>query len=195
MGFKQASKCYHLAYGLFLLHGKKMASRAGEVVSFEDLFNDAKNKAAVEIKKRNSKAKNIEAIAGKIAIAALKYSMLKQSADMTIDFDFERSLAFEGDTGPYLQYALVRAKKIIAKARGVKGKINYSLLKSNQEADLAKAIAKFPEVVAKAAEQYTPNTVANYAFDLANAFVSALNDWVKEISECFNFKDLYTTND
>ena len=172
MGFKQASKCYHLPYGFILMHGKKMASRAGDIVSFDDLFSEAKEKAAEEIEKRKSAGSKIKVgeIAGKIALAALKYGMLKQSADKSIDFDFEHSLAFEGDTGPYLQYALVRAKKIISKARGVKGRVSYELLKSKQEADLAKMIAKFPEIVAKAAEQYTPNTVANYAFDLATAF-------------------------
>lgn len=170
MGFKQALNCHHLPYGLILMHGKKMASRAGDIVSFEDLFNQAKEKASEEIKKRNPKIKNVDIIAGKIALAALKYGMLKQSAEKTIDFDFERSLAFEGDTGPYLQYALVRAKKIISKAGRSTGKVNYELLNAPQEADLAKMIAKFPEAVSKAAEQYAPNIVANYAYDLANAF-------------------------
>jgi arginyl-tRNA synthetase len=170
MGFKQASKCYHLPYSFILMHGKKMASRAGEIVSFEDLFNEAKEKALEEIKKRNPKNKEVDVIARKIALAALKYGMLKQSAEKTIDFDFEHSLTFEGDTGPYLQYALVRAKKIISKAGKSSAKVNYALLKTQQETDLAKAIAKFPELVAKAAEQYTPNVIANYAYELTQVF-------------------------
>jgi arginyl-tRNA synthetase len=173
MGFKQAKNCYHLAYGLILLHGKKMASRAGEIVSFEDLFKQAKTNALEEVWSRNQNIHEAtaEKIAEKIALAALKYSMLKQSADKTIDFDFERALAFEGDTGPYLQYSLVRAKKILQKVK-LKPKldVDFTLLKTEEEANLAKQISNFKEIVAKAAEQYSPNLIANYAYDLTQVF-------------------------
>ncbi len=173
MGFNQAKKCYHLAYGLVLLHGKKMASRAGEIVSFEDLFKQAKENALEEVWSRNQKMHDAtaERIAEKIALAALKYSMLKQSPEKTIDFDFERALAFEGDTGPYLQYSLVRAKKILQKVK-VKPRLDvaFDLLKTAEEADLLKEIANFKEIVAKAAEQYAPNIIANYAYDLTQVF-------------------------
>jgi arginyl-tRNA synthetase len=173
MGFKQASKCHHLAYSLVLLHGKKMASRAGEIVSFEDLFKQAKANALEEVWSRNQNIHEAtaEKIAEKIALAALKYSMLKQSADKTIDFDFERALAFEGDTGPYLQYSLVRAKKILQKVK-LRPKLNvdFTLLKTEEEANLTKQISNFKEIVAKAAEQYSPNMIANYAYELTQVF-------------------------
>jgi arginyl-tRNA synthetase len=173
MGFKQASKCHHLAYSLVLLHGKKMASRAGEIVSFEDLFKQAKTNALEEVWSRNQNIHEAtaEKIAEKIALAALKYSMLKQSADKTIDFDFERALAFEGDTGPYLQYSLVRANKILEKVKiRPKLKVDFTLLKTEEEANLTKQISSFKEIVAKAAEQYSPNMIANYAYELTQVF-------------------------
>jgi arginyl-tRNA synthetase len=173
MGFKQAKKCHHLAYGLVLLHGKKMASRAGEIVSFEDLFKQAKENALEEVWSRNQKMHDAtaERIAEKIALAALKYSMLKQSSEKTIDFDFERALAFEGDTGPYLQYSLVRAKKILEKVKlRPKLDVDFTLLKTEEEANLTKQISNFKEIVAKAAEQYSPNIIANYAYELTQVF-------------------------
>jgi arginyl-tRNA synthetase len=173
IGFKQAKKCHHLAYGLVLLHGKKMASRAGEIVSFEDLFKQAKENALEEVWSRNQNIHEAtaEKIAEKIALAALKYSMLKQSAEKTIDFDFERALAFEGDTGPYLQYSLVRAKKILQKVKAKpKLDVDFDLLKTAEEANLLKEIANFKEIVAKAAEQYAPNVIANYAYELTQVF-------------------------
>jgi arginyl-tRNA synthetase len=173
MGFKQIKKCHHLAYGFILLHGKKMASRAGEIVSFEDLFEQTKENALEEVWSRNQKIHEAtaERIAGKIALAALKYSMLKQSSEKTIDFDFERALAFEGDTGPYLQYSLVRAKKILEKVKlRPKLDVNFDLLKTDEEINLIKKISNFKEVVAKAAEQYAPNIIANYAYELTQVF-------------------------
>jgi arginyl-tRNA synthetase len=173
MGFKQASKCYHLAHGLVLLHGKKMASRAGDLVSFEDLFKQARENALEEVWSRNQKMHEAtaERIAEKIALAALKYSMLKQSSEKTIDFDFERALAFEGDTGPYLQYSLVRAKKILQKVKArPRLDVDFTLLKTEEESNLAKQISNFKEIVAKAAEQYAPNIIANYAYELTQVF-------------------------
>ena len=173
MGFKQAAKCYHLAYGLVLLHGKKMASRAGEIIMFEDLFKQAKNNALEEVWSRNQNIHEAtaEKIAEKIALAALKYGVLKQSADKTIDFDFERALAFEGDTGPYLQYSLVRAKKILQKVKAKPSlKVSFDVLKTNEELALTKQISNFKEIVAKAVEQYAPNMIANYAYELTQVF-------------------------
>ncbi len=170
MGFKQAKNCHHIPYGLILLQGKKMASRAGEVVSFSDLFESAKKKAEQEIVKRNPTTKSeIKSVADKIALAALKYEMLKHSSEKTINFDWDEALNFEGNTGPYLQYALVRANRILDKV-GKFGKLNTKLLLKDEEKKLIRELAKFPDVVEKAARQYQPHIVADYAFELANTF-------------------------
>jgi len=170
MGFKQASKCYHLAYELVMLATGKMSSRSGEVVLYSDLFEKAKDKALQEVKKRNPKLKKAEEIAEKIALAALKYGMLKQAPSKVITFDWERALEFQGDTGPYLQYSLVRANKILEKVGKPNIKIDFNLLKAEQEVNLVKKILAFKEIVAKAAEQYAPYLVASYAFELTQAF-------------------------
>ncbi len=170
MGFKQAKNCYHIPYGLVLLQGKKMASRAGDVISFSELFEKAKKKAKLEVVKRNPTTKSeIKSVIDKIALAALKYEMIKQSPEKTINFDWQRALSFEGDTGPYLQYALVRANRILEKV-GKLGKSNPKLLFKKSEIDLAKTIAKFPDIIERAAKQYQPYLIANYSYELANAF-------------------------
>ncbi len=172
MGFKQASRCKHLPYGLVNVGGKKMSSRAGDVVTYTELFDAAYKEVVDKVKQRNEKLpkRALEETAMRIAIAALKYGMLKQSAEKTIDFDWERALEFEGDTGPYLQYALVRAKKILQKAGKKPNKANFNLLQMPQEAELVKKLSSFPDVVEKAGREYAPNLVANYAFELANTF-------------------------
>jgi arginyl-tRNA synthetase len=171
-GFKQAKNCHHVPYGLVLLHGKKMASRAGEVVAFEQLFETAKKRAVQEILKRNKSLnkKIVDSISEKIALAALKFAMLKQSSDKTIDFDLNSMLSFEGETGPYLLYSLVRARNILKKAR-IKIKKNFApKFEQSYEIDLVKKLCEFREIVSKAAVQYAPHIIANYAYDLAKRF-------------------------
>lgn len=175
MGSPLAKKDYHLSYGLVILPEGKMSSRLGDVITYHELAEKAKAKAYKEVKKRNPKFKDakIKQVADKIAIAALKYGMLKQASAKTITFDWEQALEFQGDTGPYLQYSLVRANKILEKVK-IKptAKIAFDLLKTNEEADLIKKIADFKEIVTKAAEQYSPNIIANYAYDLTQVFNS-----------------------
>ncbi len=174
LGWPIGKISHHLSYGLVMLPEGKMSSRLGEVVIYHDLAEKVKSKALEEVKKRNlnlSAAKQ-KLIADKVAIAALKFGMLKQSPDKTIIFDWERALEFEGDTGPYLQYAFVRARKIMQKAGKMPNKASFSLLQQPAEIALVKNIALFPEVVKKAGREYAPNAVANYAFELANTFSS-----------------------
>jgi len=172
MGFKQAENCYHLAYELVMLATGKMSSRSGEVVLYSDLIDQAKSRALEEVKKRNPKlGKKAELIAEKIALAALKYGMLKQAPNKVITFDWERALEFQGDTGPYLQYSLVRANKILEKVKAKPSlKVDFDLLKTTKEAELIKKIAGFKEIVAKAAEQYAPYLIANYSYELTQVF-------------------------
>ena len=96
--------------------------------------------------------------------------MLKQAPNKVIVFDLEKALEFQGDTGPYLQYALVRAKKILEKVGKPSTKVDFNLLNADEEVALAKKILDFKEIVAKAAEQYAPYLIANYAFELTQAF-------------------------
>jgi len=173
MGFKQARKCYHLAYELVMLATGKMSSRSGNVVLYSDLASKAKAKALEEVWSRNPKMqkKKAEHIAMKIALAALKYGMLKQAPNKVIIFDWQRAVEFQGDTGPYLQYSLVRANNILKKAR-VKPSISvdFSLLKTSEEADLIKKLSSFKSVVEKSAEQYATHIIASYAYELTQVF-------------------------
>lgn len=171
MGFKQAPKCYHLAYEFVNLESGTMSSRSGEVVLYTELFDKLKSKALQEVQSRNSKiGKKADVIAEKIALSALKYGMLKQAPNRVITFDWERATEFQGDTGPYLQYSLVRANKILEKVAKPTAGVDFDLLKSEQEIKLVKNIAAFKDIVAKAAEQYAPYLIANHAFELTQAF-------------------------
>ncbi len=167
LGYPFASGCYHLAYGMVNLPEGKMKSREGTVVDADDLMDETHALAGEEFRKRNPTIaeKTLDARAEKIAMAAIKYYMLKFDAMKTITYDPKKSLEFEGDTGPYLLYTYARCRSIINKSRM---KMKISALGSGEER-LIKKLSLFPEAV-HAASDYKPHIMANYAFELAALF-------------------------
>ena len=173
LGFSKVNQLYHLSYELVLDENmKKFSSRLGTAPLYSMLAKKAKEKALKEVKKRNknlSSKKQIE-LANKIAVGAMLYLMLNKSNTKRIAFNLAEALSYEGNTGPYLQYALVRANKILKKAIVKPSLANLDVLTSESEYELIKKISMFPIIIEKAAENYSPHLVANYAYDLAKQF-------------------------
>ncbi|MBI4095228.1 MAG: arginine--tRNA ligase [DPANN group archaeon] len=171
---KEFQNSYHFAYGLVGFGGEsKISSREGAAgLTADKILNTAVDLAKKEVDNRNKELpeKMKQEIAEKIGVCAVRYYLVRFSPEAFIQFDWDKVVNFEGDTGPYLQYALVRAKKIIAKAGRLPNEANFNLLQKAQEFELVKKMSAFSEVVEKAGKEYAPNLVANYAFDLANTF-------------------------
>lgn len=152
-----------------------MSGRKGIYVNADDVL-DALHKTAYEAAKiRNPDADGewLERVAESIAIAAIRYSMIKQDLDKTITFDIKESLNLEGDTGPYLQYAHARACRIMEKSSDQSTAIDRklsSLLNTEYEIALIKEIAKFEIHVEDAAANLSPKSIARYAYSLATQF-------------------------
>ena len=165
-------KCPEVVHYSFVLlqdskSGKnvKMSTRRGELVLLEDFYNETIKRATMEIKKRKTKGDP-----KKVAVGAIKYAMLKNDNDKNIIFSWEHSLNFEGDSGPYLQYSYARASSIIKKAKNKKNN-KYEIPNLNEsEIKLVKLISSFPEIVKKASLNLNPSIIANYSFQLAQAF-------------------------
>ncbi len=193
MGFKKAKKSFHLAYDLINLPGGKMSSREGLTITYRELKERIFEKALEEVISRNPEMRPAEQqkIAWQVATGAVKFSIENVSNTKTIFFDWDKALSFEGETGPYIQYAAVRAKRIIEKAgiKEIPKSIKFSLLEKNEEHELVKHLAKFPLVIEDAAKNYKTHAVANYAHKLAERFnlfynnVQILNTNEKELKE------------
>lgn len=167
-----AGKYEHLSYGMVRLPSGKMSTRAGTVVYFDDLESEMFKLAVEEVSKRNKDLgeERKKELALKIMLSALKYGMLKRDPSRDIVFDMKDWLSFEGDTGPYLQYACVRASKILSKIKKKPLKFNPVLLRSEEEINLIKLIAGLPDIIKEAAEKRKPSIIASFAFALASAF-------------------------
>jgi len=155
-----AHKMKHLPHGLLRLTEGKMGSRKGNVITADQLIRDITEKA----RERNADP----LVAEQVAIGAIKYMILRQAPGGDIIFDPERSLSLDGDSGPYLQYALVRARKILsyAKDEGVGEEM------PEQPYDIERLIVRFPEVVARASSERAPQHLAQYLTKLAGEWNS-----------------------
>jgi arginyl-tRNA synthetase len=155
-----------------------MSGRQGIYVNADDAMEAVKGEALKETKKRNPDAtdpKWFESVAEKIAISALRFSLLKQDLDKIIVFDLEDSLKLIGETGPYLLYTYARASSIISKldsSKPVRASFEASVLSSSQEIELVKELSRFSLAVEKSAKNLAPKWIAHYSFSLCECFNS-----------------------
>jgi len=173
MKFKDVDKCQHVSYGLIRLPEGKMSSRTGQNILYSNFKKEVVDYAKKEIKKRFPKLseKEVDERAQAISIAAIKYSILKQGANKVLIFSKEDALSFEGDTGPYIQYAYARASSILKKSEKTSEiKLSKDAKIEEKEALLIKKLAEFPEIVNDAYRNLAPSIVANYSLDLAHIF-------------------------
>jgi arginyl-tRNA synthetase len=166
-----AAKTRHAPHGMLRLPTGKMSSRTGDVITAVALIDQAKEGLAPHMNEKTDltpeeRAEVMEAV----AIGALKYSILRQSPGQDIIFDFDKSLSFEGDAGPYVQYAYARLESILRKAGGAAVEQNdFSKLDSETELALVRKILEFPDVVLHAQEKLLPSALVNYIYKLAVA--------------------------
>ncbi|MHA1631770.1 MAG: arginine--tRNA ligase [Candidatus Freyarchaeota archaeon] len=172
---EQAKNSIHLSYKHVQLLGERFSGREGNWVGYhaDAVINQTLLCAYEQVDKNFPGLPEIEKrqIAEIIAVGAVRYWLTKFSTEQTIIFDYGKVTNFDGETGPYIQYAAVRAKSILEKAGETpKPDINPAKLKSQREVELIKHIAKFPEAVKSSAEQLKPNILAEYTYQLANKF-------------------------
>ncbi len=160
-------KLEHRSHGMMRFASGKMSSRKGNVVTGESLLMDLKEEAKEKMRERN--IADGDTIAEQVAVGAIKYVVLKQGSGKDIVFDPEKSLSIEGDSGPYLQYALVRARALLRNAA------NAEVVQPEPSGPkmVERLVIHFPDVVAYAAQELEPHYVTTYLTELASAF----NSW------------------
>jgi arginyl-tRNA synthetase len=163
----------HITFGSILGENRKlMKTRSGENVPLRDLLDEAVQRARKIVDEKNpelSEAEKID-IAQKIGIGAIKYYDLSQYRMTDYVFSWDRMLSLQGNTAPYLQNAYVRVRSIFRKAGESIGKIDKVILKEPAEINLAKRLTQFAEIVPQVLNDFRPNVLATYLFELANSF-------------------------
>ncbi len=162
-----AAKTKHIGHGMLRLPTGKMSSRTGDVITAEALLEETKEKARGKITNEEFSPEERESVAEAVAVGAIKYAILRQASGKDIIFDFEQSLSFEGDSGPYLQYTLARTRSLLVKAAG---RPQDPTTHSGLVPSLHKHLLRFPEVVLRAEQERAPHMVATYLVELAREF-------------------------
>ncbi|MEJ0001615.1 MAG: arginine--tRNA ligase [bacterium] len=163
------SRMKHVTHGMMKFASGKMSSRKGNVVTGESLLNDSMELIHEKVKGRELSQEEKDAIAKIVGVAAVKYSILRSSLMGDIIYDFEKSISFEGDSGPYLQYTAVRAGSILKKAQA-EGIVPGFAKAPSEATVLEHMLYQFPEIVVYTHETLEPHHVATYLIELASAF-------------------------
>ena len=174
IGYKWSKNLFHLSYGMVDLPSGKMKSREGTVVDADQLINTMQDSAKL-ISNENEKIKEVdnpEKLFLQIGLGALKYFILKVDPKKRILFDPKESFDFNGNTGPFIQYAYARIQSILRNRK----KIDWNPKKINKihlkEKEILKQLFIYPEVVKNAGNELSPALIANYLYDLVKIFNS-----------------------
>ncbi len=175
----------HISYGFLTLPEGAMSTRKGKVVSATDFVKSVQETALSIIEEKNPELKNKEDVAKSVAAGAIKYFDLSHNIKSDIVFDPKKAISFEGNTGPYLQYTHARINGILRKSltnaipveAGIH-KMDPRVLASldprmalvEEELSVLRKLVKFPEVVSMVSQEYLPNLLCNYLFELSQTF-------------------------
>lgn len=162
-----ARKTIHIGHGMVRMVGGKVSSRKGNVLTFDELFETVKSKIEPILKDFGTEEK--EQILNMVAVGAIKFAMLKHQPEVDTIFDIDKSVALQGDSGPYIQYTYARAKSVLRKSLS-----NLSILSNlsleKEERQILQKIEYFDEIVKEATESLHPNVIATYLLDLSSSF-------------------------
>lgn len=157
----------HVDYGFISFKGGILSTRKGNMVLVDDLLSQAQEKIAKIIQEKNPDLKDKEQAIKAVALGALKYFDLKHNRHSDIEFDWDEVLDFEGDSGPYIQYAYTRLASILRKVRNPKSEALNPKSISDTERQIMFQISIFNEAVGDSVKEYLPNILANYLYKLA----------------------------
>jgi len=167
-----AEKCMHVTFGTVMFGKEKMSTREGRVIFLEDLLKEAHKRALEECTIKNPELKNKEEVAERVGIGAVIFAELSTHRTRDMEFDWKKILAFEGDTGPYVQYAAVRCQSLMEKA-GWKSKGGYQVDKNYvptpEEHALSFLLAQYRQVLHQCVREKDPFFLTNYLIDIARA--------------------------
>ena len=177
MGFEWSKDLIHVPFGMVALEEGTMSTRKGRVVFLEDVLKQAIEKTKETVLSKNPNAKNVDEISKQVGVGAVVFQELSNSRVKDYTFSWERTLSFEGETGPYVQYTHARCCAVLRKANEeVTTDINYDLLSDGDAAEVLKVMGSFNKSILSAMRRNEPHIVTRFVLDLAQAFNKFYHD-------------------
>jgi arginyl-tRNA synthetase len=162
----------HINFGLVLIDGKKMSSRGGKSYNLIDVIKEAKANVLNEIDAKNDSLKDKDLVATKVACGAILYNDLKNDRILDIDFDLGKMIVFEGNTGPYLLYSIVRINSILDKSTIDLQNIDFNYLKDDDIYKIILKLSIFRNIIMDCVSTNMPSLLARYLYQLSSDFSS-----------------------
>ncbi len=171
MGYDWYKDMVHVQFGMVALEEGTMSTRKGRVVFLEDVLNQAIDRTRQIIEEKNPDAENIDEVAKAVGVGAVVFQELSNSRIKDYTFSWDRTLSFEGETGPYVQYTHARCCAVLRKAdQPVSADINYEALSDQDAADVLSVLETFNKSIITAMNKNEPHIVTRFVLDLAQAF-------------------------
>lgn len=170
MGYDWVNDMSHIPFGLVTKNKKKLSTRKGNIILLEPTIVEAISRAEQQIAAKNPDLPNKEEVARQVGVGAIKFYDLKTDRMNGYDFDLEAMLSFEGETGPYVQYAYARIQSILRKADYQANPEAHYHLEDSESWEILKILQDFSRVIELAANQFEPSIIAKYAINLAQHF-------------------------
>ncbi len=171
MGFPWANDCVHVDFGLIRFNDEKMGTRRGNIIFLEDVLDRAVELAEQIVHEKNPTLPSKHTVAEAVGIGAVIFTDLSTRRVKDVNFEWEKVLTFEGETGPYVQYTHARACSVLRKAnQPVRADADCTPLTQDEAFDLVRLLADYPAVLRRAAESYEPFFVTDYLLTLCERF-------------------------
>ncbi len=168
MGKEWAKDLVHIPYGTMSFGGEKLASRTGNIILLNDVFDEAVSKAKAIIHEKDIAPENKNQIAEAVGLGAVIFSALSNSRIKDTNFTWEGTLSFDGNTGPYIQYTYARAASVLRKQQSDRNYASYTPV--SEEIELIKKLSEFSDVVLRSAKDFEPSYISRYALNVCALF-------------------------
>lgn len=171
MGYDWANDCIHVNFGTVSLEDGTLSTRKGRVVFLEDVLNTAIKNTLEIINERNPNLENKEEVAKQVGIGAVIFQELFNQRIKDYVFSWDRTLSFDGETGPYVQYTHARISSLLDRGQfNEEDKVNYDLLSSEEEINIIRLLYNFPKVIIDAMEKNEPYIITRHLVEIAKAY-------------------------
>lgn len=171
MGYDWAKDCIHIPFGMVSLEDGTLSTRRGKVVFLEDVLKTATQKTLDIIEERNPDLENKEEVSKQVGIGAVIFQELFNQRIKDYVFSWERTLSFDGETGPYVQYTYARTNSILKKGEfSIEDSVNYNLLILEEEINITRLLYGFPQTIIDSMEKDEPFFITRHIVDIAKAF-------------------------
>lgn len=171
MGHEWAKDCIHIPFGMVSLEDGTLSTRRGRVVYLEDVLNKAIENTRKIIEDRNPDLENKEEVAKQVGIGAVIFQELFNQRIKDYVFSWDRTLSFEGETGPYVQYTHARINSLLERGDfDIEDEVDYKLLKTEEEVNIARLLYEFPRSIIDSMEKYEPFFITRHIVEIAQAF-------------------------